>query len=220
MEKKSGLRYVAGVVYVVYAILNIIELVQNGFWIWTFLSVVGAVLVAAGLFIALPVLSAIGSGVCGIGPVRMLIVYLSFSVDSWFPKRYIFIAFLFVAFWILLVIACLKTENAKQLGIVAGVVAIVRLLAIFIMDGLYQFTFMGVLWQVIIIVGAILLGFAYTGVQNKNITALSANTAQRTKSVASVENQIERLINLKSLLDSGVITQEEFDAKKKQILEL
>lgn len=220
MEKKSGLRYVAGAVYVVYAILNIIELVQNGFWIWTFLSVVGAVLVAAGLFIALPVLSAIGSGVCGIGPIRMLIVYLSFSVDSWFPKRYIFIAFLFVAFWILLVIACLNTENAKQLGIVAGVVAIVRLLAILIMDGLYQFTFMGVLWQVIIIVGAILLGFAYTGVQNKNITALSANTAQRTKSVASVESQIERLINLKSLLDSGVITQEEFDVKKKQILGL
>ncbi len=220
MEKKSGLRYVAGAVYVVYAILNIIELVQTGFWIWTFLSVVGAVLVAAGLFIALPVLSAIGSGVCGIEPIRMLIVYLSFSVDSWFPKRYIFIAFLFVAFWILLVIACLNTENAKQLGIVAGVVAIVRLLAIFIMDGLYQFTFMGVLWQVILIVGAILLGFAYTGVQNKNITALSASTAQRTKSVASVGSQIERLINLKSLLDSGVITQEEFDAKKKQILGL
>ena len=37
-------------------------------------------------------------------------------------------------------------------------------------------------------------------------------TAQKT------DNCIEELTKLKDLLDTGVITQEEFDAKKKQIL--
>jgi hypothetical protein len=36
----------------------------------------------------------------------------------------------------------------------------------------------------------------------------------------SVENQIETLKKLKDLLDTGIITQEEFDAKKKQIMQL
>ena len=34
------------------------------------------------------------------------------------------------------------------------------------------------------------------------------------------DNRIEELTKLKDLLDAGVITQEEFDAKKKQILEM
>ena len=48
--------------------------------------------------------------------------------------------------------------------------------------------------------------------------------AQTTKMVkqppktAKSDNRIEELTKLKDLLDTGVITQEEFDAKKKQIL--
>ena len=34
------------------------------------------------------------------------------------------------------------------------------------------------------------------------------------------ENEFQQLFDLKELLDKGIITQEEFDAKKKQILGL
>lgn len=41
-----------------------------------------------------------------------------------------------------------------------------------------------------------------------------------TSPAMSVDNQIETLKKLKDLLDTGIITQEEFDAKKKQIMQL
>jgi len=60
------------------------------------------------------------------------------------------------------------------------------------------------------------------------LLALSSETDKKTKPIpANVKaavpaggglSQTERLIKLKSLLDSGVITQEEFDAKKKDIM--
>jgi hypothetical protein len=46
------------------------------------------------------------------------------------------------------------------------------------------------------------------------------NTQATTAPSFSKSDPIEDLIKLKSLLDSGIITQEEFDAKKKQLLGL
>ena len=40
------------------------------------------------------------------------------------------------------------------------------------------------------------------------------------KSTITLDEQIEMLTKLKSLLDSGILTQEEFDKKKKEIMEL
>lgn len=46
------------------------------------------------------------------------------------------------------------------------------------------------------------------------------SSAQPTQSASANGSEAERLKRLKDLLDSGVLTQEEFDAKKKQILGL
>ena len=46
------------------------------------------------------------------------------------------------------------------------------------------------------------------------------SSAQPTQSASANGNEAEQLKRLKDLLDSGVLTQEEFDAKKKQILGL
>lgn len=46
------------------------------------------------------------------------------------------------------------------------------------------------------------------------------NSAQPTQSASATGSEAEQLKRLKDLLDSGVLTQEEFDAKKKQILGL
>lgn len=58
----------------------------------------------------------------------------------------------------------------------------------------------------------------------KAISYLLANpqqsSAQPTQSASANGNEAEQLKRLKDLLDSGVLTQEEFDAKKKQILGL
>ncbi|AFI62827.1 hypothetical protein BAAM1489_01495 [Bifidobacterium animalis subsp. animalis MCC 1489] len=45
-------------------------------------------------------------------------------------------------------------------------------------------------------------------------------TAQGTQSAMSVTEQMEALKSLKELLDAGILTQEEFNVKKRQILGL
>lgn len=54
--------------------------------------------------------------------------------------------------------------------------------------------------------------------QTKTTTAQTATSEQ--SAPAPQSNSMDDLVKLKSLLDSGIITQEEFDAKKKQILGL
>ena len=55
-----------------------------------------------------------------------------------------------------------------------------------------------------------------------NPQGMGASTPQRSEAsaVSSSTNEAEQLKRFKDLLDSGIITQEEFDAKKKEILRL
>ena len=50
--------------------------------------------------------------------------------------------------------------------------------------------------------------------------AQTTKTVKQPTKTAKSDNRIEELTKLKDLLDTGVITQEEFDAKKKQLLNL
>ncbi len=52
---------------------------------------------------------------------------------------------------------------------------------------------------------------------NSNITNTNSNTTTQ-KETLTVHEKIEILKGYKELLDNGIITQEEFDAKKKEIL--
>ena len=59
----------------------------------------------------------------------------------------------------------------------------------------------------------------FVKVPNKKVKNKSA-IQNRSASKISHDNKIEELKKIKELLDAGVITQEEFNAKKKQILGL
>ena len=54
----------------------------------------------------------------------------------------------------------------------------------------------------------------------KKINERQANTQTVVTPTVSTSNNMDDILKLKSLLDSGIITQEEFDAKKKQLLGL
>ena len=41
---------------------------------------------------------------------------------------------------------------------------------------------------------------------------------EKKENVSSADNSVEEILKYKQLLDSGILTQEEFEAKKKQIL--
>lgn len=54
----------------------------------------------------------------------------------------------------------------------------------------------------------------------KKINEKQGNTVTNNKPLAQQPSYIEEIKKLKDLLDAGIITQEEFDAKKKQLLSL
>ena len=57
-------------------------------------------------------------------------------------------------------------------------------------------------------------------VLSKMINDRQDNTTNTEIKAETPNSDIDALIKLKSLLDQGIITQEEFDAKKKQLLDL
>jgi hypothetical protein len=140
--------------------------------------------------------------------------------DSWFPKSVFIPAILFLVIWVLLLVAGLNPKSTKKLGIAAGIIAAVRflfsLIINLIVDGLLGLTFTGFLSYLALIVGALMIGLSASDNAAKEIPATAASKATMVEK--NSESQIDRLTKLKSLLDSGVITQEEFDQKKKQIL--
>ena len=67
-------------------------------------------------------------------------------------------------------------------------------------------------------IGVILLGFVYFE-NNAEWNIPAINFAQK-KETYTLTNKLDEVTKLKALLDSGIITQEEFDEKKKQVLGL
>ena len=68
--------------------------------------------------------------------------------------------------------------------------------------------------------GGMLFGMNLASALNPQNAAPSVQVASTETSSASLDSQIESLKKLKELLDAGILSQEEFDAKKRQILEL
>ncbi|WP_261674022.1 SHOCT domain-containing protein, partial [Oenococcus oeni] len=90
-------------------------------------------------------------------------------------------------------------------------------------------------WIVVIVAGLMMLAFSiFTSAKNVDgyilmglvILGLSFDQSKKEKKVETKQtsepkdNNLSQLVELKKLLDSGVITKEEFKAKKKQILGL
>ena len=60
------------------------------------------------------------------------------------------------------------------------------------------------------------MGAALANSKNKKATKPTATPAAETQ--ASSGDMVKQLTDLKGLLDAGILTQEEFDSKKKEIL--
>ena len=79
------------------------------------------------------------------------------------------------------------------------------------------------IYFVLTVLAFLLWAWYYFNVSLKDILSLSAaknndRPVEKGKSEVSMTEKTQNLMNLKSLLDSGVLTQEEFDAQKKEIL--
>lgn len=70
--------------------------------------------------------------------------------------------------------------------------------------------------------GSCVIAVTNDGIREVNIPnqTLDLPTQETENAAVEVNGEVERLKKLKELLDAGILTQEEFDAKKKQILGL
>ena len=117
--------------------------------------------------------------------------------------------FLSAIFWMVLLIVFI----APKMKIVAFVSAGIKFITFVIALISYSLSFTGILEYLLFIAGAIFFALEV------NVQATS-KFAQPLQSSANIPGTADRILKLKDLLDNGIITVEEFEAKKKQILSL
>lgn len=213
MENYRNLRFASGLCFSFIAILNIINMSSHKLEVWDLLLLTGIILLAVSLFVAKPILSTIGSTVCIICEIHRIIFWIKILMDMhWFSVRIVASLLLPLLFYIFLFIASLSPHITKPFGLAAGGAAVIRFLLL-ISDS-SDFKAITIFLYVIPIIAAILLALSCPAKTNRKDTIKTVTPMP----ASSVESQTDRLLKLKSLLDNNVITQEEFDSKKNQIL--
>ena len=201
MKNKKTLQYVAGTLFALLGILSLIF--SSSLTLWSIVFALGYLLIAVSLFASLPILTLVGGTVLVISTGRSLLLNV---------RHGYFIAFLMVELiaFALLAVAGLSPKTSKPLGILSAVFYILFRIMSQLGTIKASFTLQSVLFTVLFIAGAVLLGVAFSS--NKGKAALATGT------MFSGSGKIERLTRFKDLLDKGVLTQEEFEEKKRQIL--
>lgn len=215
MKQKADIfRYGAGACFALLAILQLADFPMYGFAFSTCLYAIAYLLMAASFFAQIPTLGTVGSG------LHILLAVIPFVTNiGWYIRlgeiTYLIIDELLpIAAYVIFLIMTLKRGNAKRLGYAAAAVVVVRRFVNFLGWGFYVPYILILSDLLLSAAGFLLAGFAYA-----NVTLESRKPAASTRQNTVVDS-IQRLENLQRLLEQGIITQEEFDAKKKQLLGL
>ncbi len=222
MESKTKIpfRYIAGGCFAARTVIYLIDSFsyQNPFTFDSLSMILSFAAIAVGLFLSVPMVSAAGSALFLIYHLIRngipLFINISDNFSSLFILGTCFLRIPFVIFALLLLITCLNRRSAKVTGIIAAAVRFIPAAYV-----VYLFvSFGGTLWRIVLVpllecAGAVFLGFAFSELKDKpRAAAAAAPTA------SGVSDTYEKLTHLKELLDKGIITQEDFDAKKRDIL--
>lgn len=219
METKKLLGYIGGGCFALRALLLIGTLVSN-FNILSLLFFAAMVLLALSLFLNKPVLAIAGGAVGAVYEVALILRTIGNSpagIDTlrYSPVSFIFLFLCLVAF-VLLLIAGASKGTSKIMGIIAcAIFAIQALVTLPHLSG--GASFLTLLVWLLLAAGSILLGLAFDAPAAPRAVP-AAGPAARPAAAANTSDKINRLTQLKALLDAGVLSQEEFEAKKKDIL--
>lgn len=225
----AGILFLLGVIITLKSIIDggdIAEQIENGnITIWNVFQIVGIVLIAVSMFVQNHKLFAIGSGMSVIYPVFCLVqnikswgLYVDLNYDIANLAAAGILNMLSIISWAILVSSVFKRCKVKTYCIIAAGVAIignlVYCIGLFIYFGINLFVAF-LIRLLTVFIPIVLAGYALSD------TNYRAKFQGYSKQPAiNALSQVDKLTKLKGLLDSGVITQEEFDEKKKQILGL
>ena len=237
MDSKN-IKYLTIVPFAVVAILSFVNLVQ---WvsIYNVLDMVGIVLVIVGIVISKPIFSMGGFLLFALCDAISFGRNLSYYIDEaiweistkgeygFYYLETTIILILTIVTFILLAIAAVKLNSAKTISMIATGTLTARFLLILIRnisEG-YGVAFITIIWCIMYILCAISFGLICDNFNKDGFEFIPKGTAKTVKNksvkqLTTEETTVEKLIKLKNLLDMGAINQEEFDAKKKQLLGL
>lgn len=200
----------------IYGLSNYYLLIAN---VINFIFAVGFILLALSMFLQNEKLVLVGALLQIIGNI-FEIKHIFDRYGSHLRIANLLFTLLTIIAWSMIVLAVIKKSNQKTYCIIsAGLI-----LTVFLIERIYwgifwgYFGFTGIFQELFTIIPVALMGTIIAD------TDFISGVSKPTKKIAPVkmgaESQIDKLTKLKGLLDSGVITQEEFDEKKKQILGL
>lgn len=193
---------------------------------------IALVVMCVGLFIEKPVLFSTGSAIGAV--VRVLVTFAVFyNLRDWgwrspypwlrdaFVSRFLLpIGFCFALFFGLLLLASINRRMAKKAGIIAAGMIILRLFLIiaFYYAQLRKFfvSSVAIITTILLASGAFLTGKVLAVIAPEKESTKPAHVQEESE----FSNSLDVLTKMKQSLDGGIITQEEFDAKKKQLLGL
>lgn len=198
MNKKT-LRIVAGAVFALNGVLRLITLLssQGSTTAWSYIWPIAYLLIAVSLFADIPLLTTVGGLIVLISPMRSMI-----QMGCFIP--YLFLNAMSV---VLLSAAGLSRRTSNVFGILSAIFfAFYEIVLVFVLNA--KLAPMSYLYIALYLVGVILLGIGFSE-KGKKVVASSKDNGN---------DRIERLTKLKELLDKGVLTPEEFEEKKRQLL--
>lgn len=218
MENKN-IQKITIACFAIIAVWNIVDLFDY-FSFQMLLTVIGSILVVIALLTQKTILSAVGFGLMilqGLTDIRALL-------EGWMPFSIFLIWSLVLARDVLLMVLSIKPKSAKSLGTIAAGICVVRLVVLIIRNIIegYGFSIGAVIWGILLAASAMLLGLTYDNL-SKEVPSIKVSTPIRVVSTEQKTVQtdnVEKLLRLKAFLDEGVLTQEEFDQKKKELLNL
>lgn len=224
---KKALRIVAGVLFLLLAAIPFVLTLtgRSGSHLWSYyVGLAGYLLIAISLITDLSILTTLGAAGPIINEARNLVIYLRFVMN---PSEYVLsenvslyslklrmvITIGIIIAFLLLALCGLVKNAAKPLGILSGALYAIAYIARIAL-GLVSFTPLGALHVGLFVVGAILLGIGFSEPKSNATYAYRTTPPQ-----SDISAQLDQLTRLKSLLDMGALTQEEFEEKKRQLLE-
>jgi len=207
MENKKVFQYIAGACFALVAVLGLVSAFTSryGFYFRSAIAPIAFLIVAIGLFLNKPIIATVGSGIVTIYTLYNFTTMLGRASGMY----YVYMVFI-IASYALLTMTTLLHNSSMTTAIISAVARMIYLAIIAIMGG--GTSGVNVITALLYAVGVIMIGLAFS-TQKKNVAPVS-NAPIRSQS----SNSIEQITKLKGLLDKGIITKEEFEAKKKEIL--
>ena len=225
MNEKIGryLRYYTGVVFA-FAFLSDLLALVGSFTFYDVLAGASSLLMSIALFANIPLLAVVGAGVSVVFNLGRII-----SFGEYMPPYIMIGSVIWAATFLLMALAVVNKKSTVKLCFLVGLLPLVGEFFLVFFD------VWGYSWDVveklsyilsqirsIVLTGCVpfvaLVGMVL-GNSSKEFAdnPTSSNTTTLPQNAAGSS---EKLIQLKTLLDTGAITQEEFNEKKKQILGL